>query len=80
MILSIMTIDQDIHIPFITIVRAGAHTDYGTITLLFQKDIGGLEVQASRTEWISAPIIEGTILGNAYFLLVSCHVTYTIES
>ncbi|CDH50488.1 oxidoreductase [Lichtheimia corymbifera JMRC:FSU:9682] len=45
-------------------VRAGAHTDYGTITLLFQKDIGGLEVQASRTEWISAPIIEGTILVN----------------
>ncbi|KAL1933370.1 hypothetical protein VTP01DRAFT_7460 [Rhizomucor pusillus] len=41
-------------------VRAGAHTDYGSITL-FQKDVPGLEVQASRTEWISAPIIEGTI-------------------
>lgn len=44
-------------------VRAGAHTDYGSITL-FQKDVPGLEVQASRTEWISAPIIEGSILGN----------------
>ncbi|KAI9497690.1 hypothetical protein BDB00DRAFT_803633 [Zychaea mexicana] len=45
-------------------VRAGAHTDYGSITLLFQKDIGGLEVQASRTEWISAPIIDDAILVN----------------
>ncbi|KAI9246075.1 hypothetical protein BDA99DRAFT_471841 [Phascolomyces articulosus] len=45
-------------------VRAGAHTDYGSITLLFQKDIGGLEVQASRTEWISAPVIENAILVN----------------
>ncbi|KAI7854752.1 hypothetical protein BDC45DRAFT_508018 [Circinella umbellata] len=45
-------------------VRAGAHTDYGSLTLLFQKDIGGLEVQASRTEWISAPIIENAILVN----------------
>ncbi|KAI8141955.1 hypothetical protein BJV82DRAFT_560152 [Fennellomyces sp. T-0311] len=44
--------------------RAGAHTDYGSITLLFQKDVGGLEVQASRTEWISAPIIDGAILVN----------------
>ncbi|KAL1933369.1 hypothetical protein VTP01DRAFT_7459 [Rhizomucor pusillus] len=44
-------------------VRAGAHTDYGSITL-FQKDVPGLEVQASRTEWISAPIIEGSILVN----------------
>ena len=49
--------------PILLIVRAGAHTDYGSLTLLFQKDIGGLEVQASRTEWISAPIIENAILG-----------------
>lgn len=62
---SIMINEQSTHLPFFLfiIVRAGAHTDYGTITLLFQKDIGSLEVQASRTEWISAPIIEGTILG-----------------
>ncbi|KAI9310308.1 hypothetical protein BX666DRAFT_1870365 [Dichotomocladium elegans] len=45
-------------------VRSGAHTDYGTIALLFQKDIGGLEVQAGRTEWISAPILESTVLVN----------------
>ncbi|KAI9250968.1 hypothetical protein BDA99DRAFT_522310 [Phascolomyces articulosus] len=45
-------------------VRTGAHTDYGSITLLFQKDIPGLEVQASRTDWISAPIVKDAILVN----------------
>lgn len=45
-------------------VRAGAHSDYGSITLLFQRDVPGLEVQASRTEWISAPLIKDAILVN----------------
>jgi isopenicillin N synthase-like dioxygenase len=45
-------------------VRAGAHSDYGSITLLFQKDVPGLEVQASRTKWIPAPLIEGAITVN----------------
>ncbi|KAI9275815.1 hypothetical protein BDA99DRAFT_532764 [Phascolomyces articulosus] len=50
-------------------VRAGAHSDFGTVTLLFQKDISGLEIQANRTEWISAPIIEDAILVNVGDLL-----------
>lgn len=45
-------------------IRAGAHSDYGSITLLFQKDVPGLEVQQSREKWISAPIIENSILVN----------------
>ncbi|CAO3683392.1 unnamed protein product [Umbelopsis vinacea] len=46
------------------IVRAGSHSDYGSITLLFQHGIPGLEVQASRTNWISAPCIPDTVLVN----------------
>ncbi|KAG2188439.1 hypothetical protein INT44_001192, partial [Umbelopsis vinacea] len=46
------------------IVRAGSHSDYGSITLLFQHGIPGLEVQASRTNWISAPVIPGAVLVN----------------
>ncbi|ORY95421.1 hypothetical protein BCR43DRAFT_557585 [Syncephalastrum racemosum] len=45
-------------------VRTGAHTDFGSITLLFQKGVPGLEVQASRTDWIAAPLIENAILVN----------------
>lgn len=44
-------------------VRAGAHSDYGSITLLFQKDIPGLEVFL-QDEWISAPLLEDAILVN----------------
>ncbi|KAG0037316.1 hypothetical protein BGZ82_002744 [Podila clonocystis] len=47
---------------------AGSHTDYGSITLLMQKDIAGLEVQASRIHknvpWVAAPVIPDTILVN----------------
>lgn len=41
-----------------------SHSDYGSITLLFQHGIPGLEVQASRTNWISAPCIPDTVLVN----------------
>ncbi|OZJ02314.1 hypothetical protein BZG36_04453 [Bifiguratus adelaidae] len=46
------------------VVRAGSHSDYGSITLLFQQDVPGLEVQANRTTWVSAPIIPGSVLVN----------------
>ncbi|MGP1386077.1 MAG: isopenicillin N synthase family dioxygenase [Thainema sp.] len=45
-------------------IRAGAHSDYGTLTLLFQDDVGGLEVLNSQGEWISAPSVPGAILIN----------------
>jgi isopenicillin N synthase-like dioxygenase len=41
-----------------------SHSDFGSITLLFQNGIPGLEVQASRTHWISAPVISGAVLVN----------------
>jgi len=44
--------------------RAGAHTDYGSITLLFQDDVGGLEVCTRSGEWIRATPISGTVVVN----------------
>lgn len=44
-------------------VRAGEHSDYGSITLLFQDDIG-LEVQTKNGEWLAAPTIPNSIIVN----------------
>lgn len=38
-------------------VRAGEHSDYGSFTLLFQDEVGGLEVRTAAGEWIAAPCI-----------------------
>ncbi|MBD2677108.1 MULTISPECIES: isopenicillin N synthase family oxygenase [Nostoc] len=45
-------------------VRAGEHSDYGSITLLFQDDVGGLEVQTTAGEWIGAAAIPDTVIVN----------------
>ncbi|KAG8630042.1 hypothetical protein KVT40_001661 [Elsinoe batatas] len=50
-------------------VRAGAHTDYGSITLLFQDNRGGLQVQSPNGNFINATPIEDTIVVNAGDLL-----------
>jgi isopenicillin N synthase-like dioxygenase len=50
-------------------VRAGAHSDYGSITLLFQDDIGGLEVKSPRGTWVRAVPIKDAIVVNAGDLL-----------
>jgi isopenicillin N synthase-like dioxygenase len=46
-------------------LRAGAHTDFGTVTLLFQDDVGGLEIQRADGSWRPAPPIPGTAVVNA---------------
>lgn len=45
-------------------VRAGEHSDYGSLTLLFQDEVGGLEVQTKTGDWIAAPAIPDTIVVN----------------
>lgn len=45
-------------------VRAGEHSDYGSFTLLFQDEVGGLEVRTADGEWIAAPYIPDTVVVN----------------
>jgi isopenicillin N synthase-like dioxygenase len=41
----------------------GEHTDYGLLTVLLQDDAGGLEVR-SRSRWVSAPPVAGSLVCN----------------
>jgi len=46
-------------------LRAGAHSDYGTLTLLRQDDApGGLEVRGADDEWHQVPAEEGAYVVN----------------
>ncbi|KAK5652482.1 hypothetical protein OQA88_10384 [Cercophora sp. LCS_1] len=50
-------------------VRAGEHSDYGSITLLFQDSRGGLQVKSPTGQFIDATPIENTCVVNAGDLL-----------
>ncbi|EXJ90183.1 hypothetical protein A1O1_03282 [Capronia coronata CBS 617.96] len=50
-------------------VRAGAHTDYGTVTLLFQDGSGGLQARTPSGQYVDVPPIAGAIVINAGDLL-----------
>jgi isopenicillin N synthase-like dioxygenase len=43
---------------------AGAHTDWGSITMLLQDDCGGLEVRHASGEWMRATPVRGTLIVN----------------
>ncbi|KAI9058366.1 Clavaminate synthase-like protein [Trametes sanguinea] len=49
------------------ISRIGAHSDFSSITLLFQDDVGGLEVESPDHpgEFISVPPVHGAVMINA---------------
>jgi isopenicillin N synthase-like dioxygenase len=48
---------------------AGAHTDYGLLTLLFQDNVGGLEVRDANDEWQAVDYVESAIIVNSGDLL-----------
>ncbi|KAG8980140.1 hypothetical protein FRB93_009636 [Tulasnella sp. JGI-2019a] len=53
-------------------IRAGAHSDYGSITLLFQKDVAGLQIllpTSGKPTWLDAPVVKDAILVNIGDLL-----------
>ena len=43
---------------------AGAHTDYGNVTLLAQDDAGGLEVRRRDGTWVAVPPLAGAFVCN----------------
>ncbi|MGQ7845362.1 isopenicillin N synthase family dioxygenase [Granulosicoccus sp. 3-233] len=47
----------------------GPHTDFGVLTVLCQDDVGGLQVQDVKGDWIEAPPMEGTLVVNVGDLL-----------
>jgi len=52
-------------------MRAGAHSDYGSLTLLVQDDIGGLELfDRYFQNWVPVPPKKGTIVVNTADLLM----------
>ncbi|RAK99457.1 isopenicillin N synthase family dioxygenase [Aspergillus ibericus CBS 121593] len=50
-------------------VRAGEHSDYGSITLLFQDSRGGLQVRSPKGTFVDATPIADTVIVNAGDLL-----------
>jgi isopenicillin N synthase-like dioxygenase len=43
---------------------AGAHSDYGCLTMLAQDDAGGLQVLARSGQWLDAPPVPGSFVVN----------------
>ncbi|KAM0436839.1 hypothetical protein ACHAPT_002552 [Fusarium lateritium] len=62
-------VDADVFKANPDTVRAGEHSDYGSITLLFQDDRGGLQVKSPTGHFVDATPIEGTVVVNAGDLL-----------
>lgn len=47
-----------------SVMGIGAHTDYGSLTILAQDDVGGLQVMNRDGAWVEGPPIAGTFVIN----------------
>ena len=56
------------HQPGAGQLRAGSHTDYGTVTLVFQDSVEGLEALVDG-QWLTVPVVPGTVTVNVADLL-----------
>ena len=45
-------------------MRCGEHSDFGTMTLLFQDKVGGLEVLVPKTGYVPVKPMSGTVIVN----------------
>jgi isopenicillin N synthase-like dioxygenase len=52
------------HVPLPGQLRAGAHTDYGTLTILRQDAVGGLEVLDLDDNWVGVESVPGAFVNN----------------
>lgn len=52
-----------------SIIGIGAHTDYGSLTILAQDDVGGLQVMNRDGQWVEGTPIPGTFVINIGDLL-----------
>jgi isopenicillin N synthase-like dioxygenase len=51
--------------------RVGPHSDYGTITLLVQDEVGGLQVlDRVNGRWVNVPYVKNTVIVNTADLLM----------
>lgn len=50
--------------PKLEQLRAGAHSDWGSITLLLQDNVGGLEIRTTDGNWIAATPVPDTVVVN----------------
>ena len=48
---------------------AGAHTDYGFMTLLFQDPVGGLQILDKSNQWLDVPPVKDSVVINSGDLL-----------